>query len=96
MMAEREWRDIATDQGARLLRLRLALQILRSWSNGGASGSAPVARVIHGWIDAGMEGPLPWPDDPGFHAWAAREGLGRVGDHIGHWFSAAPATRSVH
>ena len=39
--------------------------------------------VIHRWIDAGMAGPVPWPDDPAFGRWAARQGFSNVRGHIG-------------
>ncbi len=92
---ERDWRDIAAQQGARLLQLRLALQILRSWS-GGEPHSAAVADVIHRWIDAGMEGPAPWPDDPAFSPWAARKGLSNVNGSVGHWMFALSTTGKPH
>ncbi len=82
-VAERNWCEIAAHQGTRLLRLRLALQILRTWS-GGEPRSAAVAAVVHRWIDAGMDGPVPWPDDPAFGRWAARRGIGNVGGHVGY------------
>ncbi len=92
---ERDWRKIAAHQGTRLLQLRLALQILRTWS-GGEPHSAAVAAVIHAWIDAGMEGPVPWPGDPAFSAWAARKGLSNVGGSVGHWMFALSTTGKPH
>lgn len=96
MGAERDWREIAAEQGARLLRLRVALHILRAWGGAGVPLSAGVVGVVHRWIDAGMEGPMPWPDDPAFRAWAARQGLGEVAGHIGHWHSAPPGSGTAH
>ena len=92
---ERDWREIAAQQGTRLLRLRLALQILRSWGGDAPQGAA-VAVVIHRWIDAGMDGPVPWPDDPAFSHWAARQGLSNVGGTVGHWMFAPAASGKPH
>lgn len=95
MTADHDWREIAIDQGHRLLRLRVALHVLRAWGSVAEARSPGVTTTIHRWIDAGMEGPVPWPDDASFAAWAARNGLGRVGDHIGSWFST-PASGVSH
>ena len=56
MPSEREWREIAADQGQRVIRMRVALQILRAWSGRPTTDAIPAA--IHGWIDGGMEGPV--------------------------------------
>lgn len=96
MSAEREWREIAADQGARLLRQRVALFILRAWGGAGDAGSTGVVGVVHRWIDAGMEGPVPWPDDPAFRAWAARQGLSEVAGHVGHWHTAPTGSGMAH
>lgn len=96
MDADREWREIAAEQGARVLHLQVALCILRAWGGAGEPRAAGVLGVVHGWIDGGMEGPVPWPEDPAFRAWAARQGLGEVGGHIGPWLSAAPASTKSH
>jgi len=92
---ERDWREIAAHQGTRLLQLRLALQILRTWS-AVEPHSAAVADVIHRWIDAGTEAPVPWPDDPAFFPWAARKGLSNVGESGGHWMFAPSTTGKPH
>jgi len=92
---EREWRDIAALQGTRVLQLRLALQILRCWT-GPEPHAAAVAAVIHRWIDAGMEGPVPWPDEPAFSHWAARTGLSNVHGSVGTWVFALLATGRPH
>jgi len=92
---EHDWHKIAAHLGPRLLQLRLALQTSRIWS-GGESHLAAVAAVIHAWIDAGMEGPVPWPGDPAFFPWAARKGLSNVGGSVGHLMSAPSITGKPH
>lgn len=87
--AERNWREIATDQGQRLL-------FLRAWSSVRDVRSPDVTGVTHRWIDGGGEGPVPWPDDAGFGPWAARNGLCRVGDHTRPWFTTPPSLATVH
>lgn len=37
-----------------------------------------------------MLGPLPWPDDPAFGRWAARQGFSNVRGHIGDQLLAVP------
>ena len=96
MTAERDWRAIANEQGDRLLYMLVALHVLRAWGNVTDPRSPGVASAIHRWIDTGMQGPVPWPDDPGFGPWAARNGLRRVGDHIGPWFTTPPGSTTVH
>lgn len=95
MEGEHDWRRVAADQRARLMRFRVALLILRAWGSAGEQQGG-VTAVIHRWIDGGMEGPVPWPDDTAFGRWAARNGLGRDNGHISHWFAAEPASRTVH
>ncbi len=81
-MTDLDWREIAVHQGVRMRRQQMALQILRCWNSRGKH-SAAIAAAVHRWIDAGMLGPLPWPDDPAFGRWAARKGFSNVRGHIG-------------
>ena len=94
MPSEREWREIAADQGQRVIRMRVALQILRAWSGRPTTDAIPAA--IHGWIDGGMEGPVPWPEGAGFRSWAARAGLGNVGGYIGYWATSPTSQETRH
>ncbi len=97
MGAEHDWRRVAADQRARLVRFRVALLILRAWSGVSDERSSDITAVIYRWIDSGMDGPVPWPDDTAFGRWAARNGLGQVNGHvISHWFTAEPASGTVH
>ncbi len=89
-MTDHDWREIAVHQGVRMRRQQAALQILRCW-NGREKGSAAIAAAIHRWIDAGMHGPVPWPDDPAFGRWAARNGFSNVRGHIGDLVLAGPS-----
>lgn len=87
-MTDHDWREIAVHQGVRMRRQQMALQILRCW-NSRERRSAAIAAVVHRWIDAGMHGPLPWPDDPAFGRWAARKGFSNVHGHVGDQLLAA-------
>jgi len=89
-MTEHDWREIAVHQGVRMRRQQVALQILRCWNSRG-SHAAAIAAAVHRWIDAGMAGPVPWPDDPAFGRWAARKGFSNVRGHIGDALPAAPS-----
>lgn len=96
MSVDRGWREVAAEQAAYVLRMRVALCILRAWGGAGDPLSAGVVRVVHGWIDSGMEGPVPWPDDPAFRAWAARHGMCEVGGHVGPWHLVASESGTAH
>ena len=68
------------------LRMYIALRLLRAWGPGTAGFSVALVDAVHGWIDLGMEGPIPWPDDPFFAAWADERGFHKVGSAIGFRF----------
>lgn len=70
------------------LRMYIALRVLRAWNSGTAGFSADVVITINGWIDGGMKGPVPWPDNPFFSEWAQAAGFSRVGQYIGFKFDA--------
>lgn len=91
-MTEHDWREIAVHQGVRMRRQQVALQILRCWNSRGPQAAA-IAAAVHRWIDAGMVGPVPWPDDPAFGRWAARKGFSNVRGHIGDPLPAIPSGR---
>ena len=85
MLPERDWREIAAEQGARILRFRTALLILRAFGASAHNRSPAVVATVNRWIDAGMSGPVPWPDDPAFRMWAARNGFGNVAGNVDYW-----------
>ena len=89
-LTSHDWREIAANQTVRLLRIYAALQILRAWSD--AAHAPAIAAAVHRWIDAGMNGPMPWPDDPAFERWAADHGLGNIGGFV--VCGALPARRA--
>lgn len=74
-------RDTAGKQGTTIIRMRFALLMLREWN--GKSFSAIVAKTVHDWIDGGMNGPVPWPDDPFFAEWATERGWSNVDGSVG-------------
>ena len=96
MIAEREWRQIAAEQGTRVLRFRAALLILRAFGASAPGRSPAVVAVVNRWIDSGMVGPVPWPDDPAFRMWAAENGFGNVGGHVGAWADTVPRSPKPH
>jgi hypothetical protein len=71
------------------IRSYIALKILRAWNHGTAGFETEVIRVINGWFDSGMKGPIPWPDSPFFSEWAQQVGLSKVGQYVGYKFDAA-------
>ena len=61
----------------------VALTLLRAWNNGTVGFSAVVVHIVNRWIDGGMNGPIPWPNDPFFEEWAKERGFSRIGDYVG-------------
>lgn len=75
--------EMAAEQSTKIIRLQLALQILRDWhSERGWDGE--VVTVVRRWIDAGMEGPIPCPTSPFFADWMEERGLSKVGGFLGY------------
>jgi hypothetical protein len=65
------------------LRAAIALRILRAWNSGTAGFDGQVVVTINNWIDAGMKGPIPFPDNPFFREWAQENGLSDAGGFVG-------------
>jgi hypothetical protein len=64
-------------------RMLIALRILRAWNSGTAGFDGQVVVTIHQWIDAGMNGPIPFPDNPFFREWAEKNGFSNVAGFVG-------------
>ena len=88
--------QFAGDPSARIGRLCLVIQIVRAWCIGEQRHSEAVTRNVRAWIDGGLRGPLPWPDDPAFDAWAVKQGLLNNQGHVGFRRSARPMTDTLH
>ena len=65
------------------LRMHIALKVLRAWNHGTEGYSADVVLTINEWIDGGMKGPIPWPDNPFFTEWAKGRGYSSINGYIG-------------
>lgn len=76
------------------VRAYIALKILRAWNSGTAGFNAGVVIIINAWFDAGMKGPVPWPESPFFAQWAADNGFSKVGQYVGFKFDAELVGRS--
>jgi len=70
------------------LRMHIALRLLRAWNDGTAGYSADVVHVVNEWLDGGMKGPIPWPDNPFFAEWAQQNGYCNIGGAVGFRFFA--------
>ncbi len=70
------------------LRMYIALRILRAWNSGTAGFAADVVVTVNDWFDGGMNGPVPWPDNPFFAEWAEAVGFSKVGEYVGFKFDA--------
>lgn len=81
----------ASDAGAENIGIRLyiALRLLRQFSGlRGFDFDSEVVMIIFDWIDAGMTGPILWPDNPFFAEWAAKNGYSKIDRFIGFKFEA--------
>lgn len=69
------------------MRLRIALQIIREFGMdiGFHEG---VMFTVREWIDAGMEGPVPWPESVFFDTWAKSQGMSKVDGAVGYRLTA--------
>lgn len=61
----------------------VALKILRAWNSGTAGFDGQVVVTLNKWIDAGMSGPIPFPDNPFFREWAEATDLSNVDGFVG-------------
>jgi len=77
LVMQQEWIDPNAS-----IQMWIALRVLRAWNSGTAGYDALVVWTVNNWIDAGMIGPIPWPDSPFFAEWAAQNGLSNVSGHI--------------
>jgi hypothetical protein len=70
------------------LRMWIALRLLRAWNNGTDGYDGEVVAILNRWIDGGMQGPIPWPNNPFFREWAEAKGYSNVNGSVGFRFSA--------
>ena len=88
------YQTVAADCGSKIIRLRTALKIIREFGGFGNGFHATVCDVMTKWMDAGMDGPIPWPDSPFFAAWADDHGISNVDGYIGYRLTATLVGRS--
>lgn len=81
------YQSIAAVQGGKLLRLNVALKIIREFGmdRGWHSG---VMLTIKRWMDDGMDKPIPWPESVFFDEWAETQGMSNIDGHIGYRLTA--------
>lgn len=60
------------------LRMYIALKMLRAWG-----GTRVVDAAVNKWIDAGMQGPIPFPDSAFFAHWAKDNGYSNIDGYVG-------------
>ena len=65
------------------LRMYIALKMLRAWNSGTAGFDGDVVATVNGWIDGGMNGPVPFPKSPFFADWASKNGLSNINGNVG-------------
>jgi len=87
MAAAQDLEAIKRGEKNQPLRMFIALQMLRAWNHGTAGYSADVVHTVHTWIDGGMTGPIPWPDNPFFAEWAVANGYSNISGFVGFRFT---------
>lgn len=77
------YQSVAADQGSKIMRLRIALKIIREFGGFGQGFHGGVMLTMTKWMDDGMDGPVPWPESVFFDTWAAAHGMSNVGGFVG-------------
>ena len=78
------YQKIAAKQGSKIMRLRIALKIIREFGGFGDGYHAGVMLTMREWMDSGMDSPVPWPESAFFDTWAAAQGLSNVDGFVGY------------
>jgi hypothetical protein len=78
------YQSTAAAQGTQIIRLRIALKILREFGGLGRGFHAGVMATIKPWLEGNMQGPVPYPRSVFFDEWAASEGMSNVNGHVGY------------
>jgi hypothetical protein len=61
--------------------LEVALLIIRAWGLGGNYNAHAIV-TVRDWVDAGMNGAVPWPGGAFFEEWAGENQLLNVGGFV--------------
>jgi len=77
------YQRVAVEQGTRLIRMHIAISILRKWALG-KNWNASAVLTIRDWIDGGMVESIPWPGDAFFEEWAATQHMENIDGFIGY------------
>jgi len=82
------YQAVAAEAGSRIMRLRIAMKIVREFGGFGNGFHAGVMHAMTKWMDAGMDGPVPWPESVFFDTWAAAQGMSNVDGFVGYRLTA--------
>jgi hypothetical protein len=82
------YQSIASQQGSKIMRLRIALKIIREFGGFGQGFHGGVMATMCEWMDAGMDGPVPWPESVFFDTWAKGQGMSKVDGFVGYRMTA--------
>ena len=78
------YQTVAAQQGTQIIRLRIALKILREFGGIGEGFHGGVMATIKPWLDGDMKEPVPYPESVFFDTWAKRQGLSNIDGHVGY------------
>ena len=79
-----DYREIAAEQGTKLIRQDIALRMVSAFCDIGHGYNSTVAGVLEAWIDGGMDGGVPYPECPFFKQWADQQGLSNCDGFVGY------------
>ncbi|MDR3533969.1 MAG: hypothetical protein P4L90_25815 [Rhodopila sp.] len=77
------YQSVAAQQGSKIMRLRIALQIIREFGGFGQGVHGGVMSTMAKWMDDGMDGPVTWPESVFFDTWAKSQGMSNVDGSVG-------------
>lgn len=81
------YQTIAAKQGGRLMRMHIALKIIREFGMD-LDFHADIMADIREWIDRGMNEPIPWPNSAFFELWAKGQGMSNINGSVGYRVTA--------
>ena len=79
-----DYQMIAAKQGTKIMRMYWAMMMLRDFYDVDRS----VCRLVHNWMELGMDEPIPFPSSPHFPDWAEKHGLEDVDGCVGMLITA--------
>jgi len=90
------YQKIAAEQGSKIMRLRISLQIIREFGGFGEGFHGGVMATMTKWMDSGMSDPVPWPESVFFDTWAEKQGMSNVDGCVGYRLTMKVSRENQH